>query len=89
MITRAFYYGRNCRGIFQIWDHQEDLDTKKPRVKIHNNNKTRRQKGDAIMTYLKEPSVDFPFQIFDGTPLRLDEEKLMSIIEKYKDTFII
>ncbi|CAH2072623.1 unnamed protein product [Thlaspi arvense] len=57
----------------------DEDDTGKHRIKLYTDKATGNLKGDALITYMKEPSVDLAIQLLDGAPLRLGDKLLMSV----------
>jgi HIV Tat-specific factor 1 len=52
---------------------------RRPRIKIYRDAATGLPKGDGLVIYLKEPSVDLACKLLDGTPFKYGAKQLMTV----------
>eukprot|EP01024_Parvocaulis_polyphysoides_P074581 TRINITY_DN9621_c0_g1_i2.p1 TRINITY_DN9621_c0_g1~~TRINITY_DN9621_c0_g1_i2.p1 ORF type:complete len:296 (-),score=33.73 TRINITY_DN9621_c0_g1_i2:305-1069(-) len=54
-------------------------DNGQPMIKLYRERESGEVKGDGLVTYLKQASVDLACQILDGAPFRIDLQETLSV----------
>ncbi|GAX77606.1 hypothetical protein CEUSTIGMA_g5050.t1 [Chlamydomonas eustigma] len=65
--------------VFSKYGVIKEDERAQPRIKIYKDKATGMPKGDALVTYLKEPSVNLAIQMLDQTPFRFGMGTNMSV----------
>uniref|UniRef100_A0A7S0RM91 RRM domain-containing protein n=1 Tax=Chlamydomonas leiostraca TaxID=1034604 RepID=A0A7S0RM91_9CHLO len=65
--------------VFSKYGLIKEDEQRQPRIKLYRDKATGSLKGDALVTYLREPSVPLACQLLDGAPFRADSTTNMTV----------